>query len=54
MLKQDDWDQYEGLQWIAAETWTCDHRDDPDVAAVLKRVREGKSAYLKWGRETLG
>ena len=51
---QDDWDRYEGLQWVAAETWACDHLDDPDVAAVLKRVREGKSAYLKWGRETLG
>ncbi len=51
---QDDWDRYEGLQWFAAETWAGDHLDDPDVAAVLKRVREGKNAYLKWGRETLG
>ena len=51
---QDDWDRYEGLQWYAAETWADDHRDDPDVETVLKKVRESKSAYLKWGRETLG
>ncbi len=51
---QDDWDRYEGLQWYAAETWASDHGDDPDVEAVLKRVRESKAAYLKWGRETLG
>ncbi len=51
---QDDWDRYEGLQWFAAEAWASDHLDDPDVETVLKRVREGKNAYLKWGRETLG
>ncbi len=51
---QDDWDRYEGLQWYAAETWASDHRDDPDVETVLKRVRESKTAYLRWGRETLG
>ncbi len=51
---QDDWDRYEGLQWYSAETWACDHRDDPDVETVLKRVRDNKTAYLRWGRETLG
>jgi SAM-dependent methyltransferase len=51
---QDDWDRYEGLQWYAAETWASDYRDDPDVEAVLNRVREGRTAYLRWGRETLG
>jgi SAM-dependent methyltransferase len=51
---QDDWDRYEGLQWYAAETWASDHRDDPDVETVLKQVRESKTAYLRWGRETLG
>ncbi len=44
---QDDWDRYEGLQWYAAETWASDHRDDPDVETVLKRVRESKTAYLR-------
>ncbi|HEX2964872.1 MAG TPA: class I SAM-dependent methyltransferase [Syntrophorhabdaceae bacterium] len=51
---KDDWDRYEGLQWYAAESWASDHRDDPDVQTVLKRVRESKAAYLRWGRETLG
>jgi len=51
---QDDWDRYEGLQWYAAEAWASDHPDDPDVEAVLKRVRESKAAYLRWGRDTLG
>ncbi len=51
---QDDWDKYEGLQWYAAESWASGHREDPDVETVLKRVRESKTAYLRWGRETLG
>ena len=51
---QDDWDRYEGLQWCAAEEWAGEHAQDPDVEEVLKRVREGKAAYLRWGRETLG
>lgn len=51
---RDDWDRYEGLQWYGAETWASVHRDDPDVESVLKRVRESKTAYLRWGRETLG
>jgi len=51
---QDDWDRYEGLQWYAAEEWASGHAGDSDVEEVLKRVREGKAAYLRWGRETLG
>ncbi|MBM4445398.1 MAG: class I SAM-dependent methyltransferase [Chloroflexi bacterium] len=51
---QDDWDRYEGLQWYAAEQWASGHANDPDVEEVLKRVRGGKAAYLRWGRETLG
>lgn len=51
---QDDWDKYEGLQWYAAEEWASEHPEDPDVEDVLKRVREDKAAYLRWGRETLG
>ena len=51
---QDDWDKYEGLQWYAADEWAREHPEDPDVREVLKRVRESKSIYLKWGREMLG
>jgi SAM-dependent methyltransferase len=50
----DDWDRYEGLQWYAAERWARAHPEDPDVDEVLERVRDGKMAYLTWGRETLG
>jgi spermidine synthase len=51
---QDDWDRYEGLQWYATEQWAREHPDDPDLEEVLKRVRENKENYLKWGRETFG
>jgi spermidine synthase len=51
---QDDWDRYEGLQWYAATEWADTHPDDPDVSEVMKRVRENRATYLRWGRETLG
>ncbi len=50
----DDWDRYEGLQWYAATEWASGHPDDPDVGEVLKRVRENRANYLRWGRETIG
>lgn len=51
---QDDWDRYEGLQWYAAEDWAAGHPTDADVQEVLQRVRQGKAAYLRWGRDALG
>jgi len=51
---QDDWDRYEGLQWNAATAWAVEHPEDPDVKEVLKRVRESREHYLRWGRETFG
>jgi SAM-dependent methyltransferase len=51
---QDDWDRYEGLQWNAAATWAAEHPEDPDVDEVMRRVRESRETYLRWGRETLG
>lgn len=51
---KDDWDMYEGLQWYGAIDWASSNPDDPDVETVLKRVRDGRAAYLKWGRDTLG
>jgi len=51
---QDDWDRYEGLQWYAAEEWASENPNDDDVEEVLKRVRDNKENYLKWGRETFG
>ena len=51
---QDDWDEYEGLQWYTTERWARENPEDPDAEEVLKRVRRSKEAYLKWGRETMG
>jgi hypothetical protein len=50
----DDWDKYEGLQWYSAEEWALEHPDDPDVEEVLRRTRESKEIYLRWGRDTFG
>lgn len=50
----DDWDRYEGLQWYAANQWAAGHPDDPDAGEVLKRVRENRANYLRWGRDTIG
>jgi len=50
----DDWDRYEGLQWYAATQWADENRDDPDVEEALKRAREDRANYLRWGRDTIG
>jgi SAM-dependent methyltransferase len=50
----DDWDRYEGLQWYGTAEYARAHPDDPDLSELLERVAKGKSAYLKWGRGTLG
>ena len=51
---RDDWDQYEGLQWYAAAEYARSHPDDPDLRELLERVARAKTAYLRWGRDTLG
>ncbi len=51
---QDDWDTYEGLQWFATAEYFRTHPDDPDLAEVTDRVSKAKTAYLRWGRDTLG
>lgn len=51
---EDEWDEYEGLQWYAAERYARTHADDPDVPELLNRVAKQKLTYLKWGRGTLG
>lgn len=51
---RDDWDRYEGLQWFAAAEYARAHPDDPDVTEVAERVSRARTAYLRWGRETLG
>jgi len=51
---KDDWDQYEGLQWFAADEYARRHPEDPDLPEVLERVNKAKATYLRWGRDTLG
>ncbi len=49
-----EWDRYEGLQWHAAEEWARENPSDADRVEILRKVREGRDAFLRWGRETLG
>ena len=51
---KDDWDRYEGLQWLAMADYARTDRDDADLPELLERVAKEKSAYLKWGRDALG
>ncbi|MBI2920631.1 MAG: methyltransferase domain-containing protein [Planctomycetes bacterium] len=49
-----DWDRYEGLQWNAAERYAQEHPEDPDVPELLKRTRQSRDNFLRWGRDTFG
>jgi len=51
---RDDWDQYETLQWYAAEKYAGDNPDDNDVKEVLDSVAIERTNYLRWGRDTVG
>jgi len=51
---EDDWDRYEGLQWLAADAYARTHPDDPDLPELAEKVSTAKTAYLRWGRDTLG
>ncbi len=51
---KDDWDRYEGLQWYATDEYARAHPDDPDLPELRERVAKAKSAYLRWGRDTVG
>ncbi len=51
---QDDWDEYEGLQWYATAEYARRHPDDPDLPELVERVAKAKVVYLRWGRDTVG
>ncbi|SYZ72237.1 Methyltransferase [Candidatus Zixiibacteriota bacterium] len=51
---KNDWDQYEGLQWLAADEYARQNPDDPDITELMNRVTSDKDIYLKWGRDTIG
>jgi SAM-dependent methyltransferase len=50
----DDWDRYEGLQWLSTERYVREHPDDPDLDDLSGRSDRSREEYLRWGRDTLG
>ena len=50
----DEWDDYEWKFCRSVERYAREQPDDPDVPAMVDRVRRWRDAYLKWGRESLG
>jgi SAM-dependent methyltransferase len=50
----DEWDEYEWKYSRSIEHYAGEAPDDPDVPAMLERIRRWRDAYLRWGRDTLG
>ena len=50
----DEWDEYEWKFCRSVERYAREHADDPDVPAMVDRVRRWRDAYLRFGRDTLG
>jgi ubiquinone/menaquinone biosynthesis C-methylase UbiE len=50
----DDWDQYEGLQWLAATAWLRDHPDDPDAPWLAATIAASRADYLREERDGFG
>jgi SAM-dependent methyltransferase len=49
-----EWDRYEGLRWHAGEEWARENPSDPDRVQLLRKVRESRNAFLRWGRDAVG
>jgi hypothetical protein len=50
----DEWDEYEWKYCRSIERYAREMPDDPDVPAMLERIRRWRDGYLRWGRDTLG
>jgi len=50
----EEWDDYEWLYSSSIENYCLEHPEDPDVEAMLERIRSWRRTYLQWGRDTLG
>ncbi len=50
----DEWDQYEGEYCNAMMHYVATHPDDADAEQFAARMQRWHSAYLEWGRATLG
>jgi SAM-dependent methyltransferase len=51
---REAWDRYEHTYAANLERFAAEHPSDPDVPAMLARIRPWREAYLRWGRTTLG
>jgi hypothetical protein len=49
-----DWDRYESLHWLAAESWLTEHTDDPDAENIRVLNDRFRDRYLRWQRGLLG
>lgn len=49
----NDWDRYEGLRLRAAELYSEENPNDPDVPEILKKQRAEYETYLRYGRDTV-
>ncbi|WP_160726117.1 SAM-dependent methyltransferase [Bacillus sp. USDA818B3_A] len=54
VASDDEWDEYEWLYSSSIENYCMEHPEDPDVDAMLERIRAWRRTYLRWGRDTLG
>jgi SAM-dependent methyltransferase len=50
----DEWDEYEWKYSRSIERYAREQPEDPEVPAMLERIRKWRDAYLRWGRDTLG
>jgi SAM-dependent methyltransferase len=50
----DEWDEYEWRYSRSVERYALEQPSDPDVPAILQRIRRWRDGYLRWGRDTLG
>ena len=50
----DEWDEYEWKYSRSIERYAAEQPGDPDVPAMLERIRRWRDGYLRWGRDTLG
>ncbi|MBM7650975.1 class I SAM-dependent methyltransferase [Neobacillus cucumis] len=54
VASDEEWDDYEWLYSLSIENYCLENPADPDVDAMLGRIRSWRRTYLQWGRDTLG
>jgi SAM-dependent methyltransferase len=51
---REEWDDFEQVYADGIDGYARESPHDPDVPEMLRRIRRWRSAYLRWGRRTLG